>query len=57
MAINDIQAKVKFFTDRHRQWWRLQMSEKFSSGMKTSKQTDKQTNKQTLHVRLQEIKS
>ena len=26
----------------HRQWWRLHMSEKFSSGMKNPKQTNKQ---------------
>ena len=29
------------FTAHHRQWWRLQMSEKFSSGTKNSKQTNK----------------
>ena len=27
------------FVAFHRQWWRLQMSEKFSSGAKNSKQT------------------
>ena len=29
------------FAAIHRQWWRLQMSEKFSSGTKNSKQTKK----------------
>ena len=28
------------FAALHRQWWRLQMSEKFSSGMKNSRQTN-----------------
>ena len=31
------------FAALHRQWWRLQMSEKSSSGTKNSKQTNKQT--------------
>ena len=29
------------FATLHWQWWRLQMSEKFSSGTKNSKQTNK----------------
>ena len=29
------------FAALHRQWWRLHMSEKFSSGTKTPKQTNK----------------
>ena len=38
MAIS-AEHRSKFAT-LHRQWWRLQMSEKFSSGMKNSKQTN-----------------
>ena len=30
------------FAALNRQWWRLHMSEKFSSGMKNPKQTNKQ---------------
>ena len=29
------------FAALHRQWWRLHMSEKFSSGTKTHKQTNR----------------
>ena len=36
----------------HRLWWRLQMSEKFSSGTKTPKQTYKQTNKKSSYYRV-----
>ena len=35
------------FASLHRQWWRLHMSEKFSTGAINHKQTNKQTNKQT----------
>ena len=37
MAIN-AERRSKFAA-LHRQWWRLQISEKFSSGTKNSKQT------------------
>ena len=35
------------FAALYRQWWRLHMSETFSSGTINSKQTNKQTNKHT----------
>ena len=38
-------------TALHRQWWRLQMSEKFSSGTKKYIQTNKQTNIEARGVR------
>ena len=40
MALN-AEHKSKFAA-LHPQWWRLHMSEKFSSGMKNPKQTNKQ---------------
>ena len=40
------------FAALHRQWWRLQMSEKFSSGTKNYKQTNKQTNKQNSYIEI-----
>ena len=41
MAVS-AEHKLKFAA-LHRQWWRFQVSEKFSSGLKNSKQTNKKS--------------
>ena len=40
------------FAAFHRQWCRLHMSEKFSSGTKSHKQTNEETNKQTSRLNI-----
>ena len=44
------------FAALHWQWWRLHMSEKFSSGTENPKQTNKQTNKHKMSIKPLEMK-